>query len=252
MLFAQAGSIGNALAALARFTCALQSTTTATLHRLDDMLVWSYRIESKPALPQRQDSEFTLACACGLIRSAFDPGWRPAEIHFEHPSIGRDTALEKLFGAPIRFGQAANRIMVPASDAALPRRREDRDLILLIERHLSDLIAVGGETATMAERVQSLIRLYMGVRPANLETIAAGLKMPPRSLQRRLAEEGVSIRELTQRHRMQMATALLSESGMSVESIAASLGYADGTAFWRAHKKWTGLAPRARISKPVR
>jgi AraC-like DNA-binding protein len=242
LLVAQAGSIANGLAALARFTAALQSTTTAALHRLDDMLIWSYRIESR--LPRRQDSEFTLACACGLIRGAFDPRWRPVEIQFEHAATTKDTALETLFGAPVRFGQSANRLILAASDAALPRRQEDRDLILLIERHLSDLIAVGGEAATMAEQVSSLIRLYMGVRPANLETIAAGLKLPPRSLQRRLAEEGVSIRELTQRHRMQLAAALLSEGGMSVEAIAATLGYADGTAFWRAHKKWTGFAPR--------
>jgi AraC-like DNA-binding protein len=244
LLVAQAGTIGHALAALARFTSALQSATTVTLHRLEDMLIWSYRIETTPALARRQDSEFTLACACGLLRSAFDPRWRPAEIHFEHASIGKDAALEKLFGAPVRFGQAANRLMVQTADAARPRRQEDRDLIMLIERHLSDLIAVGGEAATMAEQVQSLIRLYMGVRPINLDTIAAGLKIAPRSLQRRLAAEGVSIRELTQRHRMQMAAALLSEGGMSVEAIAVSLGYADGTAFWRAHKKWTGFAPR--------
>jgi AraC-like DNA-binding protein len=244
LLFAQAGTIGNALAALARFTSALQSTTTAALHKLDDMLIWSYRIETRPAVTSRQDSEFTLGCACGLIRGAFDPRWRPMEIHFEHPSAGKDAALEKLFGAPVRFGQAANRVMVDAADAAFPRRQEDHDLIQLIERHLSDLIAVGGETATMAEQVSSLIRLYLGVRATNLDTIAAGLKIPPRSLQRRLAAEGVSIRELTQRHRLQMAAALLSEGGMSVEAIAASLGYADGTAFWRAYKKWTGFAPR--------
>jgi AraC-like DNA-binding protein len=243
LLVAQAGTIGRALAALARFTAALQSSTTAALHRLDDLLIWSYRIEARPALARRQDSEFTLACACGLVRGAFEPRWRPVEIHFEHPATAQEAALEKLFGAPIRFGQAANRIMLRAADAALVRRQEDRDLILLIERHLSDLIALGGEAATMAEQVSSLIRLYMGVRPTTLETIAAGLKIPPRSLQRRLAEEGVSIRELTQRHRMQMAAALLSEGGMSVAAIAASLGYADGTAFWRAHKKWTGVAP---------
>lgn len=244
LLVVQAGTIGHALAALARFTSALQSATTAALHTHDDMLIWSYRVETLPALARRQDSEFTLACACGLIRAAFDPRWRPVEIHLEHPSIGKDAALEKLFGATIRFGQAANRMMVHASDAAKARRQEDRDLIQLIERHLSDLIVEGGETATMAERVESLIRLYLGVRPTDLETIAAGLKIPPRSLQRRLAQEGVSIRELTQRHRMQMATALLSESGMSVEAIAASLGYADGTVFWRAYKKWTGVTPR--------
>ena len=133
--------------------------------------------------------------------------------------------------------------MVHAADAYLRRRQEDRDLILLIERHLSDLIADSGQASSMAERVNSLIRLYLGVRPTDLETIAAGLKIAPRSLQRRLAEEGVSIRELTQRHRMQMATTLLSEGGMSVEDIAASLGYADGTSFWRAYKKWTGFAP---------
>jgi AraC-like DNA-binding protein len=244
LLVAQAGSIGQGLAALARFTAALQSTTTAALHPLDDMLVWSYRIETR--LARRQDAEFTLACACGLIRGAFDPRWRPVEIQFEHAGGGNAAALEKLFGAPVRFGQAANRVMLRAEDAALPRRQEDRDLVMLIERHLSDLIAGAGEAATMAEQVSSLIRLYMGMRPVNLDTIAAGLKMPPRSLQRRLAEEGVSIRELTQRHRMRMAGALLSEGGMSVEAIAGALGYADGTAFWRAHKKWTGVAPRER------
>jgi AraC-like DNA-binding protein len=244
LLFIQAGSIGQALASLARFTSALQSSTTSALHPLDDMVVWSYRIEALPALARRQDSEFTLACACGMIRTSFDPRWRPAEIHFEHASAGHDAALENLFGARIRFRQAANRVMVRAADAGQARRQEDRDLILLIERHLSDLIAIGGETATIAEQVQSLIRLYLGVRPANLETIAAGLKTSPRSLQRRLAAEGVSIRELTQRHRMQLAAALLSEGGMSVEAIAAALGYADGTAFWRAFKKSTGFAPR--------
>jgi AraC-like DNA-binding protein len=249
LLVAQAGSIGQALASLARFTAALQSNTTAALLRLNDLLIWSYRIETSPALARRQDSEFTLGCVCGLIRGAFDPRWRPVEIHFEHGSAGHDAALEKRFGAPIRFGQAANRVMVRAAEAALPWRQEDRDLIGLIERHLSDLIAVGGEASTMAEQVSSLIRLYMGVRPTDLETLAAGLKIPPRSLQRRLAEEGVSIRELTQRHRMQMATTLLSEGGMSIEAIAAALGYADGTAFWRAHKKWTGFAPGEASSK---
>jgi AraC-like DNA-binding protein len=244
LLFGQAATIGRALSALARFTSALQSATTAALHSLDDMLIWSYRIETRPGLARRQDSEFTLGCACGMIRTCFDPRWRPVEIHFEHASAGKDAALEKLFGAPVRFGQAANRVMVSASDATQPRRQEDRDLILLIERHLSDLIAVGGETASITEQVQSLIRLYLGVRPTNLETIAEGLKTSPRSLQRRLAAEGVSIRELTQRHRMQLASALLSEGGMSVEAIAATLGYADGTAFWRAFKKWTGFAPR--------
>jgi AraC-like DNA-binding protein len=244
LLVAQAGSIGAGLASLARFTAGLQSGTTAALHRLDDVLIWSYRIEGAPALARRQDAEFTLGCCCGLIRGAFDTRWRPVEIQFEHAAAGREGALEKLFGAPVRFGQSANRLMVRTADAALVRRQEDRDLILLIERHLSDLIAVGGERTTMAERVQSLIGLYMGVRPVSLQTIAAGLKISARSLQRRLAAEGVCLRELTERHRMRMADALLAEGGMSVEAIAAALGYGDATAFWRAYKKWTGVAPR--------
>jgi hypothetical protein len=131
LLVVQAGTIRRGLGALARFTSALQSMTKVALHDVDDRLIWSYRIETSLNLPRRQDSEFTLACACGLIRAAFDARWRPLEVQFEHPSIGRDSALQKLFGAPVRFGQPINRILVNATDAARQRRTEDMDLILL-------------------------------------------------------------------------------------------------------------------------
>ncbi|MBL3576123.1 AraC family transcriptional regulator [Rhodovulum sulfidophilum] len=116
-------------------------------------------------------------------------------------------------------------------------------MIALIERHLQDLTAGANRSESIVDQVEALIDLYLGVRPVDLRTIAAALRMPPRSLQRRLAEEGQSLSALLRRHRQRRARSLLAEKGMSVEAVATALGYSDGTSFWRAFRSWTGDAP---------
>lgn len=246
MLVAQAGSVRRCINVFTRFTNALQTATAVSLLDSAETLLLAYRIEGAPLSLRRQDNEFTLACICGLIRSSFDARWRPLEVHFEHEANAQATALQRLFGAPIRFSQSVSRLLVNASDADLIRKSEDTALVELIETHLRDLLAHTGEPANLSEQVHTLIRLQMSVQRSNLETLAAGLGIPPRSLQRRLAAEGTSVRALLQQCRMQMAQTMLAEGQVSIEHVANALGYADGTAFWRAYKSWTGRAPSHR------
>lgn len=76
------------------------------------------------------------------------------------------------------------------------------------------------------------------------EQLADNLCLTPRTLRRRLYEQGLSYKQLLDDVRRRDSCHLLATSGMEVQSISELLGYADPANFTRAFKSWTGLAPR--------
>jgi len=68
--------------------------------------------------------------------------------------------------------------------------------------------------------------------------IAADLNCAPRTLQRRLSGEGTSLRDLVREYRRTLASLHLQDGDATMKGIAATLGYADETAFWRARRSW--------------
>jgi AraC-like DNA-binding protein len=94
----------------------------------------------------------------------------------------------------------------------------------------------------LSARVRSQLLAAPGEMPG-LDAVAAALHVHPRTLRRRLAEEGTSFRALTNDVRATLATELLSQVGLSVEQVARRLGYAETSAFNHAFSRWFGLAP---------
>ena len=64
-----------------------------------------------------------------------------------------------------------------------------------------------------------------------------------RSLQRRLAELGVSYSEIVDRVRFRVASELLRDDGVKIIEIAFAAGYSDPAHFTRAFRRWTSLTP---------
>lgn len=252
LLMAQSATIARGLQVFVRYCAALQTSTMVILDEFEDDLVLAYRVDAFPDLLKRQDSEFTMACICGLIRSCFDSKWRPTEVHFTHASNGNDDALKRNFGSEIRFNQSINRMIFNKSKALVIKRVEDSDLTNMIEHHLNDLIIRDNQDVSLVEKVKLLIRIHLGVKPVNLENIAACLQIFPRTLQRQLVAEGMNFRDLLLQERMRIATTMLHEGSASIELIAGYLGYADATVFWRAYKDYSGLPPTEERAKKRR
>jgi AraC-like DNA-binding protein len=92
--------------------------------------------------------------------------------------------------------------------------------------------------------VRQLIRDELGNGTLSEATVAARLGLHPRTLSRRLAQRRTSFRALVDAERLTQARRLL-RAGGTVEHVAHTLGYSDGTAFARAFKRWTGSSPAA-------
>lgn len=237
MLFSLSGTIRAALRRMARHVAVVQGATGIGVVEEDDRLIWSYHLEDPRLWPRRQDAEYSVAATCQLVRSCFSAGWNPVEVHFEHGAPLDAGVLQRLLRCPLLFGQSANRIVVDNRDADRVYRSEDRDLIAVLERHAADISARPASAPGFADQVKALIGIYLGHKPITLPTIAAELGLSVRTLQRRLAEEGVSLRQLVRGQR-QAIIAHHRGATASKARIAETLGYADSTVFWRARKAW--------------
>ena len=65
-----------------------------------------------------------------------------------------------------------------------------------------------------------------------------------RTLQIHLSEAGLGFSDLLERQRIDTAKTCLQQEHMSLDDVAAMLGYAEQSSFGRAFKRWTGLSPR--------
>lgn len=78
---------------------------------------------------------------------------------------------------------------------------------------------------------------------ASLSSIAACLDTSPRTLQKRLREQGTTFKELTDEVRLELAQQYLAREEGTLIGVALLLGYSDLSAFVRAYARWTGETP---------
>ncbi|MCG8393443.1 MAG: AraC family transcriptional regulator [Pseudomonadales bacterium] len=76
------------------------------------------------------------------------------------------------------------------------------------------------------------------------EGLANALHMTPRTLRRRLQEQGYSYQQLLEEARRRDSAQLLRDPELEIRRIGEMLGYLNPANFTRAFKRWTGLSPR--------
>lgn len=165
------------------------------------------------------------------------------DFAFDEPAYAADYA--RIFPGTLRFGQPRSALWLDAGALAAPARRDAHALRLFLAAAPGNVVAGRLVERTVADRVRALLQR---ARPAwpDLPAVAATLQVSPSTLQRRLAAEGTSFRSVRDALRRDVAVSLL-ESGpaSSLAALSEELGFADGPAFQRAFKAWTGRAPGA-------
>jgi AraC-like DNA-binding protein len=94
---------------------------------------------------------------------------------------------------------------------------------------------------TLVGRVEELLA-RRGVK-LGLPSAARLLGVSPRTLNRRLEQEGTTYLSLVERLRRAQAEALLRDPELTIAEIAHLLGYEDAANFGRAFRRWSGDSP---------
>lgn len=127
----------------------------------------------------------------------------------------------------------------------LPLRRHDPFLRNWLERKAEQILSVQAEKEGVAMEVRRLLATLANGSSMNIGVAARRLAMSPRTLQRRLSEEGTSFEILREEMRKQTSEILLSDRTLSVGEVAFMLGFSEPGAFHRAFKRWHNTTPDA-------
>lgn len=102
---------------------------------------------------------------------------------------------------------------------------------------------------THAQRVREHLLAHNGQLPA-LSAMAAAHHVSPRTLIRRLRDEGTTYQTLLDQTRAELACWWLSQTETPVQDIAERLGFADASNFSRTFRRWCGATPSAYRRRP--
>lgn len=165
-----------------------------------------------------------------------------ADVEFAFPEPSVASRFRHVVPGEVRYNMPVDRVIL--SPGTLDLRVVSADPVAMqlardqCERELAALAPGLG----IIEQVQRLGRVRDGVTPS-IDDVAKQLFMSSRTLKRRLAEQSMTFSDLVDRARHRDAMILLGDSRLTIDEIAARLGYSDAANFTRAFRRWTGTTP---------
>jgi len=96
---------------------------------------------------------------------------------------------------------------------------------------------------SLSARIRRQLRNARAERWPSCARVARELGIGASTLHRKLEQEGTSFRLIRDDLRRDLAIKYLTQSSLNIGDIAATLGFADRSAFHRAFKCWTGVRP---------
>lgn len=100
-------------------------------------------------------------------------------------------------------------------------------------------------SGTEAMQVRAVLGELAVTGPLSVARVACHLGTSPRSLQRSLARQKLTFRQLLDAARLDAARVLLRDTDLPVREIAVLVGYRTPGSFARAFARWTGQSPSA-------
>lgn len=177
------------------------------------------------------------------LRDAAGPDCSPLKAMFSLPEPQDRSLYESYLGCSCHFSQSASELHYPAALLDQAPQLANRLTSTLMQETCDRLIGRAKTSLGFAGEVYQQLMLTPSQFPG-MDIIAARIHVTERTLRRKLDAEGTSYAAILDDVRRSLATEYLQTTRMSIDDIAAKVGYSDSSNFRRSYKRWTGMTPR--------
>lgn len=238
-LMMNAPDVGTALRDLVTYLRVHDRGGVASLQVGRDTAFLGFTVVEPQTPSPEQVYDLSIAIARNLMRSLCGADWNPTEVLLPRRRPADPLPWHRYFQAHVQFdaGQAA--LTFPTRWLSHPVRLADP----LLRRLLRQQADAMGDRSGFLDEVRRIVSGTVALDASTAANVAALLGMSERSLNRRLLEAGMPFRRLRDDVRYGMSRELLGNTSMNLTQIAASLGYAEASAFVRAFTRWSGATP---------
>ena len=239
-----APTLRASLERLSRYNRLFHDAAVITLLDREPLTRVEHALAVAGATQSRHAAEFTLASIVEIGSQLLGERVVARAVEISHPAPRSSGEHCRVFGVEPRFGSRVNAIVLDRTLLEAPIPSADPSLSSVIQRHADALLAARPPlTLSTSDRVRQLLAGLLGEGQATLKAVAEKLKMSERSLQRRLADEGVGFETLLDEMRRDLALRYLADPRLAIAEVAYLLGYSEPSPFHRAFKRWTGTTP---------
>ena len=237
-------TVAAALKRLTRYDRILSDALIVEL-QTEGQAMW-VRLDVETALRAfRPAADFRLAALLAMCREITAAPITPLSVQLPYRRPPDVRAYERFYGAPLEFGALATAFLLRNDDLARPIVSSDDILTGYLDHLAEQQLAALGDEDTLGDQVRQVLWSELSAGVPSLEGVGQTLGMSPRTLQRRLRQEGTTFSAVLTQLRRDLARPLLSDGRLAVAEVAFLLGYEDPSAFQRAFRRWSGHAPGA-------
>ncbi len=215
----------------------------ATLELGGAFAMLAYSIYERDVEGSNQFHLLAMGLAQRLMQGLCGGQWHATEVHLPVRRPRSEAPFRRFFGAPLRFNTERAALVFPAEVLSRPVPGADPAVRKVLAALADELEREGSRD--VGASVRRALRSMLVAGRATEAGVAAAFSMHRRTLNRRLQGEGTTFRRLLEETRFDVARQLLRDTDAAVDQIASGLGYSGATAFGRAFKRWSGLAPQA-------
>lgn len=192
--------------------------------------------------PQRQAVEHALALAQHATLAISGGQARAREIWFTHEPLAPMATYRANFNATLRFGQTMNGMLFDQQDLELPVPDTDPQLYEIATSFIDDRFAPAAMSLSI--RVRIIIAHLLVKGDCTHERVASAFGLHPRTLQRRLREEGESFDAIRDNLRRDVALRYLNQPDVPLVKVTEILGYSETSVLSRSCHRWFSASPR--------
>ena len=208
-------------------------------------LTLSFRYTGVSRHLDRHQIEFWMTALIRVVRQLTGRRLLPSRVRLTHRSPRANQELNQFFGTQVEFGAADDDLAFPQRVKLLPIVSADPYLHkLLIDQCEKALLRHRKDLSSFRSRVENAIAPLLPHGKARAAEVARQLGCSERTLVRRLAAEGMTITEVLDNLRIDLAQSYLKDRSLAISQIAWLLGYREHASFCHAFKRWTGKTPR--------
>lgn len=187
--------------------------------------------------------EATLTLRLRIIRLLLGEEWSPLRLELDHPAPPSPRFLRSVFRCPVVFEADRNAILISREDLRRPAPNGNAQMLAYLERQLQDLNHE--QSFDIVQRVEQRIATNLAGGRATLDLVAELLALSRRSVQRHLADRGLTFEEVVLRVRRRVAQEYFAaERKASLTELAYRLGYGEAASASRFLRAQFGLSSR--------
>ena len=236
LLLTSAESVGEGLEASLRYQELLSHGRVLTLGEHPNYHALQFNKIEHELPVMAHEVEFVAVAVMKMLRFATDGRFAACEVQFQHSYRGQIQDYTRAFGCSVTFGHPKTTIL--ADDEAWGLRFVHGNQALHGQlRGVAAGLHAALDSHHFVDTVRDRIKLLLPRGKSSIEAVASALHMTPRTLQRRLQDDGTTFRALIDTARKSILLACV-ERNQTSDEIMRHAGYTNPRSFRRALKRW--------------